>query len=73
MDSAFIVVTVAGLVFWALTMLALIDVILKDFGTLQQKAVWFLISAVPFVGWLIYLLFGFRKGTRKQWGVKDMN
>lgn len=73
MNSAFIVVVVAGLIFWALTMLALIDVILKDFGTLQRKAVWFLIAAVPFAGWLIYLLFGFKKGTRKQWGVKDMN
>lgn len=74
MDSAFIFVTVSGLIFWALTMLALIDVITKDFGTLQQKAVWFLIAAVPFVGWLIYLLFGFKKGTRKQLGLnKDMN
>ncbi|MFO7753742.1 MAG: PLDc N-terminal domain-containing protein [Desulfobacteraceae bacterium] len=73
MDSAFVIVTVSGLIFWALTMLALIDVILKDFGTLRKKAVWFLTAAVPFAGWLVYLVFGFRKGTRKQFGVKDMN
>lgn len=73
MDSAFVVVTISGLVFWALTMIALLDVILKDFGTFQKKAVWFLIATVPFVGWLVYLLFGFKKGTRKKLGVKDMN
>ncbi len=73
MDSAFVVVTISGLVFWALTMIALLDVIFKDFGTFQKKAVWFLIATVPFVGWLVYLLFGFKKGTRKKLGVKDMN
>ena len=73
MDSAFTLVVVAGLIFWALTMLALIDVILKDFGTFQRKAAWFLTATIPFAGWLIYLLVGFKKGTRKQWGVKDMN
>ncbi|MCJ7539247.1 MAG: DUF805 domain-containing protein [Desulfobacterales bacterium] len=36
----------------------------KDFGTIGKKALWGIIAMVPFVGWIIYLIFGFRKGKK---------
>lgn len=65
MDT-FAVVAATAAVFWALTVLAFIDVLLKDFGSLRNKTIWGVTTLVPFVGWLIYLLFGFRKGVKKN-------
>jgi uncharacterized membrane protein YhaH (DUF805 family) len=50
--------------FYLLTVLAIIDIIRKDFGTIGKKALWGLIAIVPFIGWLVYLIFGFRKGKK---------
>jgi len=50
--------------FYLLTVLAIIDIIRKDFGTIGKKALWGLIAVVPFIGWLVYLIFGFRKGKK---------
>ncbi|MBW1727487.1 MAG: PLDc_N domain-containing protein [Deltaproteobacteria bacterium] len=55
--------------FYLLTVLAIIDIIRKDFGTIGKKALWGMIALVPFVGWLVYLIFGFGKG--KKPGVGD--
>ncbi len=57
-----------GFVFLILTLLAIIDVTRKDFGTIQKKAIWGLVAVVPFIGWLIYLVFGFRKGKKPERG-----
>ncbi|MDY0219956.1 MAG: PLDc N-terminal domain-containing protein [Desulfobacterium sp.] len=65
MDT-FAVVAGTAAVFWALTVLAIIDVLLKDFGSTRTKAIWGATALIPFVGWLIYLLFGFRKGVKKN-------
>lgn len=51
-----------GLFFFILTSLAVTDVLRKQFGSTRIKTLWGLIALVPFVGWLIYLLLGFRKG-----------
>jgi len=48
-----------------LTMMALRDIILKDFGSTRAKFIWHFIAVVPLVGWLIYLVFGYKKGRRK--------
>jgi uncharacterized membrane protein YhaH (DUF805 family) len=53
-----------GLLFFAITMLAVTDVLKKDFGSTGAKAAWGLIALFPFIGWLIYLLFGFRRGKK---------
>ena len=53
-----------SLVFYLFTMLAIIDIVRKDFGTIGQKALWGIIAMIPFIGWLIYLIFGFRKGKK---------
>jgi uncharacterized membrane protein YhaH (DUF805 family) len=54
--------------FYLLTVLAIIDVIRKDFGTIGKKALWGLIAVIPFIGWLVYLIFGFRKGKKQKTG-----
>jgi len=53
-----------SVVFYLLTVLAIIDIVRKDFGTIGKKALWGVIAMIPFVGWLIYLIFGFRKGKK---------
>jgi Phospholipase_D-nuclease N-terminal len=44
---------------WAVT-----DVAQKDFGTGKSKAVWWVVASIPFVGFIVYLLTGFRKGKK---------
>lgn len=49
-----------------LTMLALVDIIRKDFGSPKIKILWHFIALIPLIGWLFYLLFGYRKGRKKS-------
>ncbi|MBF0302122.1 MAG: PLDc N-terminal domain-containing protein [Desulfamplus sp.] len=65
MDT-FIVVAGMALVFWGFTMLAIVNIILKDFGSMQNKAIWGLVALIPFVGWIIYFIFGAKRGVRKE-------
>ena len=53
-------------IFYTLTILAVIDIARKDFGSLGKKAIWGCLALIPFVGWLIYLIFGFRKGKKPR-------
>jgi len=53
-----------SVVFYLLTILAVVDIVRKDFGTIGKKALWGIIALIPFVGWLIYLIFGFREGKK---------
>jgi hypothetical protein len=46
------------------TIWAVVDVAQKDFGTMGRKAIWWIIASVPFIGFVIYLIFGFRKGNK---------
>ncbi len=48
-----------------LTVLALVDIITKDFGSAKARFFWHFVALIPMVGWLVYLLIGFRRGTRK--------
>ena len=45
--------------FWAVT-----DVAQKDFGTPRRKIIWWVIASVPFVGFLVYLIGGYRQGKK---------
>ena len=47
------------------TIWAIVDVAQKDFGTAGKKAQWWIIASVPFVGFIVYLIFGFRKGKKQ--------
>jgi uncharacterized membrane protein YhaH (DUF805 family) len=55
-------------VFYLLTVLAIADIVRKDFGTIGKKALWGLVAMIPFLGWLVYLIFGFRKGQKRVHG-----
>ena len=48
------------------TIWAVVDVSQKDFGTMGKKALWWIIASVPFIGFIVYLLFGFRKGKKSD-------
>ena len=50
--------------FILLTAWAVVDAALKDFCTVARKAVWVIVAAIPFVGCVIYFLFGRRQGKK---------
>lgn len=52
--------------FFAGTVWGVVDALTKDFGSQATKITWVAVAAVPFVGFLIYLIGGFRKGTRSR-------
>ena len=67
MDITTVIVWIKiSLFFYLLTILAVIDIARKDFGSMGKKALWCFIAVVPFIGWLTYLLFGFRKGKKTE-------
>jgi hypothetical protein len=52
--------------FFLLSIWAIVDALQKDFGTLRKKALWGLVASIPFVGAFVYLIFGFRKGKKRD-------
>jgi len=50
--------------FVLLSIWAILNAVQKEFGSLEKKIVWTLVAAIPFIGFIIYLLFGFRKGKK---------
>lgn len=56
------VIILIGLAFLLLTWWAILDVARKDFGEFHYKVIWGFIALVPFIGCIIYFLFGYRKG-----------
>lgn len=52
--------------FILLTLWAILDAAGRDFGPIERKAVWILIAAVPFIGFIIYLIFGLKKGQKSK-------
>jgi uncharacterized membrane protein YhaH (DUF805 family) len=59
-------IILGGLLFWLLTCWAIIDIARKDFGRIEIKAVWAFAALVPFIGPIVYLTLGFRKGIPKS-------
>lgn len=47
-----------------LTAWAIYDSFQRKFETSGKKAFWMIISAVPFIGFAIYFLFGMRQGQK---------
>lgn len=58
-------VILCGILFWLLTCWAVIDIARKDFGAIEKKAAWGFTALVPFIGVLVYLIFGYKRGTPK--------
>ena len=44
------------------TLWATVNVAQKDFETFGKKALWLFIATIPFIGFIIYLIFGMKKG-----------
>ena len=64
MSSTQLIIAV-GILFWLLTCVAVYDIARKDFGAIEKKAAWGFTALVPFIGPIIYFVFGMKKGTRK--------
>ena len=62
--ETFTVIITISIPFFLLTIWAIVNVAQKDFGTIGKKAVWVAIASIPFIGFIIYLIFGFRKGKK---------
>ncbi|MDA3897364.1 MAG: PLDc N-terminal domain-containing protein [Desulfobacteraceae bacterium] len=50
--------------FFLLTIWMLVDISMKQFKSPGEKAAWWIFTLTPFIGWLIYLIFGFRRGKK---------
>lgn len=60
------IIIYTGIACYLLTCLAIIDVATKDFGSLPKKAIWGFVAFIPFIGFLLYFVLGFRKGKRTK-------
>lgn len=59
-------IILSGILFWLLTCWAVIDIARKDFGAIEKKAAWGFTALVPFIGVLVYLIFGYKKGAPRS-------
>jgi hypothetical protein len=46
------------------TLWAVIHAAQKEFGSFREKVLWMMIAAIPFIGFIIYLIFGLRRGKK---------
>jgi hypothetical protein len=53
-----------GVTFFLATCWAIIDIARKDFGGIEKKAIWGVITLIPFIGPVVYFSIGFRKGKK---------
>ena len=51
--------------FFIMTVWAVVDAALKDFGTPVKKALWLIVAAIPYLGFVFYFAIGFRKGKKQ--------
>ncbi len=61
-----VILVAVALLSYALTCWALIDVAWRSFTSLGEKAAWAMVAFIPFIGWLIYLMFGLGRGSRRK-------
>jgi hypothetical protein len=50
--------------FFVGTIWAVVDVSQKDFGTTRDKVIWWVVASIPFLGFILYLIIGFRRGKK---------
>jgi hypothetical protein len=51
--------------FFAATVWAVVDVAQRDFRSAGEKARWWIIASIPFVGFIVYFAIGARKGKKQ--------
>jgi hypothetical protein len=67
MTSTTVIIIVGAVVASSLTTCwSLVDVAGRDFGAIEKKAVWGVVAFIPFVGWMVYLLWGRKRGRRRE-------
>jgi Phospholipase_D-nuclease N-terminal len=59
-------IILGGVLFWLFTCWAVFDIARKDFGAIEKKTIWGFIALLPFLGPILYIVFGFKKGTPKS-------
>ncbi|MBI9077758.1 MAG: PLDc N-terminal domain-containing protein [Desulfatibacillum sp.] len=59
-----IIVLSLGVLFLILTWWAIFHIAARDFGSTERKAIWGVVSLVPFLGVLIYIIWGRKQGKR---------
>lgn len=66
MDPKTILVT-AGLTlpFFLLTCWAMVHIATRDFGTIGKKAAWGFVAFIPFIGPIVYIFFGMKRGKKR--------
>lgn len=52
--------------FFLATVWALVDSVQKEFASPGRKVLWVVVAGIPFVGFIVYLLFGFRRGRKPE-------
>ncbi len=60
------VILLLSIPFFLGTIWAMVNAAQKEFSTVAIKITWILIAGIPFIGFIIYVLFGFRKGKRSD-------
>ncbi|RJQ79164.1 MAG: hypothetical protein C4519_11220 [Desulfobacteraceae bacterium] len=58
-------IVLGGVLFYLLTCWAIFDIARKDFGGIEKKAAWAFVALIPFIGPVIYMGAGARKGKKK--------
>ncbi|RPI65831.1 MAG: hypothetical protein EHM38_11105 [Geobacteraceae bacterium] len=51
--------------FFIATIWAVVDVAQREFGSVGEKARWWVIASIPFVGFIVYFAIGARKGKKQ--------
>jgi uncharacterized membrane protein YhaH (DUF805 family) len=54
-----------GILFYIFTCFAFIDIARKDFGSIGLKALWAFVAFIPFLGPIVYFVFGYPKGKKQ--------
>ncbi|KPA18053.1 conserved hypothetical protein, membrane [Candidatus Magnetomorum sp. HK-1] len=66
MTTKMLIIIGTGLFFLLLTWWAIFDIAYKDFGSFEKKLIWAFVALIPFIGCILYLVFGYRSGTKKN-------
>jgi hypothetical protein len=57
--------------FFLMTVWSVVNAAEKEFATLGTKVLWVMVASIPFVGFIIYWLFGARKGRKPGAGGEE--
>ncbi|MEW6076832.1 MAG: PLD nuclease N-terminal domain-containing protein [Thermodesulfobacteriota bacterium] len=65
-STAVLIVVGSVIASYLMTCWALVDVAGRDFGAVEKKAAWGAVAFVPFIGWAVYLVWGRKRGKRRE-------